>query len=362
MKVALVGSRNFPARHGGLEVVVENVADGLAAREMKVHVFVGELGEDAGNGNRFQVHETRTVKGKYWHTASQILSGLVEIRRLKPDIVNIHGVGPAFPLALSKRAFGDAPTLVTAHGLDWERRKWPAPARWIFRKIAVRSLKNASSVSCVSESVGTELGRMLGCEVQFTPNGFSFHDSSADIDIELPDKYSVVMSRLTPEKNIETIINAYSKEIANTLGPLVVVGGGGGSYSGEYEDQLRRLATGKEIVFVGHQERPSALSILKGASLYLSLSKLEAQPMAVLEAMSLGVPLLLSDIEPHQELCGESARYVSADDQAGLRRALLSPDNEASKRRAVLAQERVAGMTWERSIDLYESWYQSHPS
>lgn len=358
LKIALVGSRNFPARHGGLEVVVENVAKGLADRKQAVHVFVGEAQTDAENVGPVHVRSTKAVKGKYWHTASQILSGLAEVRRLNPDIVNIHGVGPAFPLAIYKKAFGDAPTLVTAHGLDWERSKWPPIARWLFRKIAIRSLKNATSVSCVSESVGSELAVLLGAEVVVTPNGFDPVETSSVEDFGLPAKYSVVMSRLTPEKNVEDIVGSYTSEIANIWGPLVVIGGGEGSYAGDYEAKLRQLGSDKDVIFLGHQTRESALSILKGASLYVSLSKLEARPMAVLEAMSLGVPLLLSDIAPHKELCGESARYVSLEDSSVLTEMLLTPDSETS-RRVSLARERVADMTWERAVDSYETWYQS---
>lgn len=364
--MALVGSRNFPARHGGLEIVVESIATRLAERQLAVHVFVGnadlegiEQSEAPGSG-RFHVHSTRAVSGKYWHTASQILSGMAEIRRLKPDIVNIHGVGPAFPLAFSKRAFGDAPTLVTAHGLDWERRKWPAMARWLFRKIAVKALRNATSVSCVSDSVGSDLATLLGVDVVTTLNGFDPLVFPSSVDVDLPPKYTVSTSRLTPEKNIEAIIAAYTPEVSLIWGPLVVLGGGSSSYAGSYETKLKQLASGGDVIFLGDQGREDALSIMSNASLFISMSQLEARPMAVIEAMSLGVPLLLSDIAPHRELCGDSARYVPLHDETGLSAILLESEPEAEvSERVSRALDRVTSMTWERSTDTYVSWYES---
>jgi glycosyltransferase involved in cell wall biosynthesis len=359
LKVALIGSRNFPARHGGLEVVVENIAQRMAKRQVSVHVFVSaDEAVDSRDleSDRLHVYASRSIKGKYWHTASQILSGLALVRKLRPDIVNIHGVGPAFPLAFSKRAFGGVPTLVTAHGLDWERAKWPAVARWAFRFIAVRALKNATSVSCVSESVGTELGRLIGTEVVTTSNGMDSPEATLGHDLDLPEKYVVAVSRLTPEKNLEHIIESYTREVSDLRGPLVIVGGGAGSYASGYEDELRKLARGRAIIFAGQQDREAALSIMSGASMLVSTSFLEARPMTVLEAMHLRVPLVLSDIAPHRELCGDSALYVSPRDPEQLTELLLGPDPGASSRVAQ-AFVRVSAMTWERSTDTYLTWY-----
>lgn len=366
IKVALVGSRNFPAQHGGLEIVVESIANRFAERQLAVHVFVGSADEervkqiDMGNKGSFHVHLTKAVKGKYWHTASQVITGLAEVRRLKPDIVNIHGVGPAFPLAVSRRAFGNVPTLVTAHGLDWERTKWPPFARWLFRKVAVRALKNATSVSCVSHSVGADLSELLGANVVTTLNGFDPIEVAAESGLDLPQRYTVTMSRLTPEKNVEQIVEAYDDEVSSIWGPLVVLGGGGSSYSGDYEAKLRESAAGREIIFLGEVEREVALSIVSGASLFMSMSKLEAQPMAVIEAMSLGVPLVLSDIAPHRELCQESARYASLYADDSLRGILLEQEPESQIRGRVRhALELVGSMTWDRSTDTYVEWYES---
>lgn len=364
--MALVGSRNFPAKHGGLEIVVESIANRFADRQLAVHVFVGNASapdvdtEEALESGRFQVHATKAVSGKYWHTASQILSGMAEVRRLRPDIVNIHGVGPAFPLAFSKRAFGNAPTLVTAHGLDWERTKWPPLARWLFRKIAVRALRNATSVSCVSDSVGADLSSLLGVDVVTTLNGFDSLEFPGSVDVDLPPKYTVSMSRLTPEKNIEAIISAYTPEVADEWGPLIILGGGSSSYAGSYETKLMDLASDRDVIFLGEQSRGDALSIVSKASLFISMSQLEARPMAVIEAMSLGVPLVLSDIGPHKELCGDSTRYVSLGDETGLQDLLMDPESETEVRaRVTSALDRVASMTWERSTDTYVSWYES---
>lgn len=363
-KIALVGSRNFPARHGGLEVVVENIANRFSDRQLAVHVFVGEDSREDlvhsidGGENRVCVHSTRSFRGKYWHTASQILSAMADVRRLKPDLVNIHGVGPAFPLAISKRAFGVSPTLVTAHGLDWERSKWPPLAQWFFRKVAVRALRNATSVSCVSESVGAELSELLGVDVVTTANGFDPLGVPHTADLGLPEKYSVSISRLTPEKNVEAVIDAYTLDVSAVCGPLLIIGSGSGSYSADYENKLRRLAAGRDIVFLGQQTREAALSIVKNASVFISMSKLEARPMALLEAMSLRVPLVLSSIEPHIELCGESARYVHPSDSQGLSQLLLQPDLDAEDR-VSSALAVVSAMTWDRSVDSYLSWYES---
>lgn len=353
MKIALVGARSFPAAHGGLEVVVEALAYELA-KSNAVTVYAGDGSADPSNS--IDVVRSPALRGKYTHTASQMLSGLARLRGARHDVVHIHGVGPAFILLLWSRRSRRAKVFVTAHGLDWEREKWPTFARLAFRKISVMALRRADFVSAVSRQTASSLEPLLGRSVEFISNGVSLPESGEAVP-DLPAKYAVVMSRLTPEKNVESIVRAWTPAIADTWGPLVVIGGGKGSYASEYEESLRQIQNDR-VIWAGSLPRADALATLRSAALFISMSRTEAQPMAVIEALTLGVRVVLSDIPEHRQVADDAGDYVSLLTESLLEQRLMElgeidPSAREERRQFWLSQ------SWQRIAAEYESWYVS---
>lgn len=347
MRIAEVGARSLPARHGGLEVVVEALVEHMG-KSNDVTAFVSEGGGEAPG----KVVVTRAVAGKYTHTASQLLSSYSQLRSGHFDVVHIHGVGPSFITLLG--GWGSSCICVTVHGIDWDRAKWPPLARRAFRAVAVAALKRATAVSAVSASTAELASQYIGRPVHVIENALDMPDEVDVADLELPAKYSTVISRLTPEKNIETILSAYTEDVAGRLGPLVIVGGGGGSYADDYEKKLIALA-GANVLWFGQQDRSRALSILRKASLFIAASTLEAQPMSVIEAHALGKQLLLSDIPAHHEVAGQDALYFDPLNAPQLERLLMTIEAGAIPKRSSKWVDR----TWDKVAVEYEEWFAS---
>lgn len=344
LKIAILGARNFPAEHGGLEVVVENLARSFARRGESTSVYVSAVQGD-GEPN-LAVVISPTVRKKYLHTALQLISGLRSIIRSEPDVVSIHGVGPAFVLLLAPRFFARRTTVVTCHGLDWERSKWPKIAQVTFKRIAIISLKRATAVTAVSRATADQLERELRRPVAVLSNGFQVVDEAPkeSVAFDLPERFSLCISRLTPEKNIETVIRAYTDGAAERLGPLLIIGGGANSYSSGYAGTLYQLDN-PHVRFLGHLPHSSAQFVLSRANLFISMSRLEAQPMSVMEAMAAGTPLLMSNIPEHVEMGASQARYVHPDDIEGLT-MILERGELPSVADIRTAQQRALTRTW----------------
>ena len=66
----------------------------------------------------------------------------------------------------------------------------------------------------------------------------------------------------------------------------------------------------KNIYFCGQKSRAEVLQILSETNYFLSLSFSEGNPNSVLEAMTLGIPCILSDIYPHKFLSSKSGNYL----------------------------------------------------
>lgn len=95
-------------------------------------------------------------------------------------------------------------------------------------------------------------------------------------------------------KNPQTIVRAF-RLLADERSCLLVIGGG------ECEQACRRIAAGDpRIVIVGRQD--DVVGYLKAGDVFVSASRSEGLPTAVLEALACGLFVILSDIEPHREV------------------------------------------------------------
>lgn len=93
--------------------------------------------------------------------------------------------------------------------------------------------------------------------------------------------------------------------------------------SGDLETQLTKqiALTGARVVLKG--EVRNIESVIPEYDLYIMSSFFEGFSLSVLEAMAMGMPLLLSDIPSFREQCGSSADYFSLHDLKDLTRKLV---------------------------------------
>lgn len=105
-------------------------------------------------------------------------------------------------------------------------------------------------------------------------------------------KCFITSGSLISRKNVETLICTFN-ELKQEDFYLLVLG------TGPEEERLKEMAK-SNICFLGHQTDVEKYYSL--ADFYISSSFSEGLPNSVLEAMSVGLPVILSDIGPHKEL------------------------------------------------------------
>jgi glycosyltransferase involved in cell wall biosynthesis len=143
-----------------------------------------------------------------------------------------------------------------------------------------------------------------------------------------PGKYILSVARLVPEKGLHDLIAAFN-DLGDDHGYRLVIAGDA-DHESPYSQNLREMASrNNKIVMTGYIGGEDLLQVFSHASLFVLPSYHEGLPIALLEAMSFDLSVLVSDIPPHLEVGMPPERYFRCGDVADLKQRL----------RALLARE-----------------------
>jgi glycosyltransferase involved in cell wall biosynthesis len=117
------------------------------------------------------------------------------------------------------------------------------------------------------------------------------------------DEFTIVaISRLVDVKNPTSLLAAFQQSIDNSNQTSHLIYMGYGPLRDSLLSMSREAGLENQIEFTGLIPREDVFKHLLGADLFISTSKGEGLPVAVLEAMACGRPVILSDIPPHREI------------------------------------------------------------
>ncbi|OGF55347.1 MAG: hypothetical protein A2Z21_07750 [Candidatus Fraserbacteria bacterium RBG_16_55_9] len=109
----------------------------------------------------------------------------------------------------------------------------------------------------------------------------------------------ISVGRLIDKKRPATVLRAFQK-VNHATGRLVFVGEG--SLRADLVAEAEALGMGKRVHMAGLVPREEVYVQLRRADIFVSASRMEGLPVAVLEAMACQCPVVLSDIPPHREI------------------------------------------------------------
>jgi glycosyltransferase involved in cell wall biosynthesis len=158
------------------------------------------------------------------------------------------------------------------------------------------------------------------------------------------DELVVFAGRLSPEKNLDVLIDAVDQVMGLRRQVRALVFGEGPRRH-EIEKRIERSQFRERYRLMGFSQE--LLGWMRVARVVVSIGRFEGNPNVVLEAMAIGCPLVVSGIPSHREILddstatfceGGSARHVGA----AIDEVLSNP--VAAKSRAEAARERA--QTW----------------
>lgn len=327
MKIAMLGHKRIPSREGGVEIVVGELSKRMVACGNTVVAYNRKSEHIAGKDfDSSHDKEWNGVKIKWVPTPNSsklnaiVYSAFATLRAIFGgyDVIHFHAEGPASMVLLAK-IFGKR-SIVTIHGLDWQRSKWGGFATRFLQFGERVAAKYADEVIVLSRNVQQYFLDTYGRETVFIPNGIEKPISQAPNIIKEKygidkDNYILYLGRLVPEKGIHYLINAYK----NTSTDKKLVIAGGASHTSEYEAEIKELAKDDErIIFTGFVQGKELEELYSNAYIYCLPSDLEGMPISLLEAMSYGNCCLTSNIAECTEVCEDKAVYFEKSDEEDL--------------------------------------------
>lgn len=164
------------------------------------------------------------------------------------------------------------------------------------------------------------------------------------------------VGRLDAGKNVGRVIDVLARVTRDGAANALLCGAG--PLLAEARERLAREGLAERVRAAGQVH--AVPSVLKRASVFLSLSRYEGMPNAVMEAAAAGCPIVLSDIPAHREVLAEGeALFVPAEEVEAASEAVLAclRDPGAAKQRAARARARAEGWSLRAAARAYADLY-----
>ena len=234
-----------------------------------------------------------------------------ELVRQDPDILHTWLFSANAYGRLCAHAIPRAKVVVSERCVDSWKANWQL---WLDRRLIARTDRLVGNSASVVEFY-RELGvppEKLAC----VPNGIECEPDKGEgtrrgrreqllIELHLPPDSFVVgfIGRLAKQKRVEDLI--WMVEILRQIRPqlqLVVIGDG--PERERLERFTRDIHCDRHVTFLGHRE--DAARFLPAFDVFGLASSFEGMSNSVMEAMSVGLPIVASDIPPNRELIVQS--------------------------------------------------------
>jgi len=368
LRIAVTGLRGIPASWGGVERQCEEVYARLVQKGFHVDIYARSHYVPASVRRHRGMHVKRlpTIPGKGIEAFLHTFLSVLHILKSRADVVHFYTQGPCL-FSWMPRIFRPGMTVFfTCQGLDWRRKKWSKLQSMVIFAGELCSVLFPHARIVVSEALQRYYADRYGVETRVIPNGVTMPMKSGVARIREmgldPRDYFLCVGRLVPEKRFEDIIHAYMRRPRRCK--LVVVGGS--SDTDAYVRSLRHAASGNPaVIFTGYRYGRVLAELFSNARAFITASELEGLPLTLLEAMSCGCPVIVSDIPPHREAVGDlPARRFPVGDIERLSAAMAeleTMDTAGLDAMGAAAEARVRKhFNWEDISESIAGLYLSH--
>ncbi|MDR9392561.1 MAG: glycosyltransferase [Trueperaceae bacterium] len=298
----------------------------------------GSYAVDAARRFAVQVREAAFFTSRFDPRLPEAIDRTV--RTVAPDVVHVHGARAGFLYALRARR-GTVPSVYTVRGYHFLRKP--------------RGVRHAAALAERLASARTDLtvhvcayDARLARAWRLTPGGRSvvIHNGIRRSDVPAPGPVDprrvVTLGRLARQKDPGMVV-AVARLLADEGFRFRLIGGG--PLEATVRQAIADAGLEGVVDVTGALPRAEALAAMRDAGAFLLPSRWEGFPIAPIEAMEMGIPVVLSNVSGMPEVVGDDAGVlVEAHDPQAYASALRRVAGDDAWRATLVARarERVA--------------------
>jgi glycosyltransferase involved in cell wall biosynthesis len=352
---------------GGTERIVDALARGLDRDQFQPWIVLSDaaaLDEWADELRREGIPVERRPEITNRLQWTRMASWFSFLRRHRHSLLHVHHVWPSadrYLVPIAQLA-GMAAVVVTDHLAAPPHSSWQ---RGLKRWEAARADAHVAVSQAVADSLASDYG-FLPHSVEVIPNGIapppvlSPSDRQAvraRLGVHDERRIWLFVGRLEKQKGLDVLLPAWAA-LPEPRPHLALVGAG--SEEEALRAQVKDLGVAGNVHFAGAWSR--ADRAYGAADAFVLPSRFEGMPLALLEALCAGIPVVATRVGGIEEATegGARARLVPAEDPAALAEAVgaVEADREQARERARRdAEWALEQYGAERMVEDYESLY-----
>ncbi|MDD6209484.1 MAG: glycosyltransferase family 4 protein [Bacteroidales bacterium] len=336
MKIAVTGTRGIPNILGGVETHCEELYPIIASMGYEVTLIRRSCYITANNKTDsykgVNLKDIYAPRKKSLEAIIHTFLAVLYAKKIKADIIHIHAIGPSIMVPFA-RLLG-LKVVITHHGPDYDRKKWGYLAKFALKTGEKWGVKYANKVIVISEVIKEIVKKKYNrndAHLIFNgvniPSKINTTDYISSFGLKSK-KYLLTAGRFVEEKNFDLLIKSFSG-LKQKEYQLVIAGDA--DHETEYSIKLKKLAQEHHVILTGFIKGAQLNEIFSHAALFVLPSSHEGLPIALLEAMSYNLDVLVSDIPANklQEL-DSSDYFISG-----------SPDDLQNKLKSKLSKIQI---------------------
>ena len=319
MRILVLGTRGIPDVLGGVETHCQELYPRLVKLGCDVTLITRTpyipSNQRGASYNGVKLKHVFAPRKKSIEAIIHSLLGVLSARLCSPDILHIHAIGPSLLVPFAR--FLGLRVIVTHHGPDYDRQKWGKWAKRILMTGEYCAAKFANRIIVISKVIDNILRNKYGrLDSVLIHNGVNpviknLNDNYLEVLGLEPGSYMIGVGRFVEEKGFHDLINAY-KKMGSSDTRLVLVGDA--DHETSYSQSLKQIAKDNGVVLTGFIKGDKLSQIFSHAKLFVMPSYHEGLPIALLEAMSYDLPVLVSDIPANLEVELDNGDYFKLGD------------------------------------------------
>lgn len=306
--------------------------------------------------------EAMLPDGAIWRKLSWLWRLWPICRDLKRGDVDLyHSLTQWLPFGLERRGIR---SIVTVHNLEFLRfRSLFGPLYNAYRRLTLcSSLRRADRIIAISEHIKHDLVRYLhvdadkidviyrGCHDRFLRPITAERQREVAERYHLPKQFALFVGTQMPRKNLLHLVEAMAK--TDSHAELVIVGRAT-PHTQHIRHRIKSLGLQERIHMlygVADDDMPALYSL---ASLYVMPSLYEGFPPTIVEALTVGVPVIASQCGSMREAGGDHSIYVDTSNHDALAHAIDEVMSNEELRARMISEGRAYVSRFRREVVAY---------